>query len=260
MTIRFFVLILFLAVMAPLALSQQANLRAGQVRANPKDGLKYVWIPPGTFMMGCSPGDNECGGDENPAHQVTITKGFWIGQTPVTAGAYKRFAGATGRQMPDAPSFNSGWSDGNMPIVNVTWDDAQACCVWAGGRLPTEAEWEYAARGGSTEARYGPIDDIAWHTYNSGGQAHDVAQKHANGFGLYDVQGNVWEWVNDWYLPGYLQSPSLDPRGPGSGRMRVRRGGSWANDPQFVRVSTRGMSLPALGSDVAGFRCAGDVF
>ncbi len=79
---------------------------AGTVRENPKDGLKYVWIPPGTFMMGCSPGDNECQANEKPAHQVTITKGFWMGQTEVTVGAYKRFAGATGRQMPPEPNFN----------------------------------------------------------------------------------------------------------------------------------------------------------
>ena len=117
-----------------------------QVRENPKDGLKYVWIPPGTFMMGCSPGDNECHVSEKPSHRVTIPKGFWIGQTEVAVGAYKRFAAATGRQMPGAPSFNSGWADDMMPIVNVTWDDAREYCTWAGGRLLTEVEWEYSAR------------------------------------------------------------------------------------------------------------------
>jgi hypothetical protein len=97
-------------------------------------------------MMGCSPGDNECHVSEKPSHRVTITKGFWIGQTEVTVGAYKRFAAATGRQMPGAPSFNSGWADDMMPIVNVTWDDAREYCTWAGGRLLTEVEWEYSAR------------------------------------------------------------------------------------------------------------------
>ena len=109
----------------------------------------------GTFMMGCSPGDSECDAGERPAHQVTITKGFWMGQTDVTVAAYKRFAAATGKQMPAEPNYsgrplNPGWSDDAMPIVDVTWYEAQAYCGWAGGRLPTEAEWEYAARAGST--------------------------------------------------------------------------------------------------------------
>ena len=195
-------------------------------------------------MMGCSPGDNECYDDEKPPHQVTITKGFWLGQTEVTVGAYKRFAGATGRQMPPEPDFsgrplNPGWGDEAMPIVDVTWDDAQAYCSWAGGRLPTEAEWEYAARAGSTAARYGDLDEIAWYADNSGRQRldsariwnedqvnygkrlnengngmHEVGQKRANGFGLYDMLGNVWEWVNDWYDENYYQnSPSQDPQG-----------------------------------------------
>ena len=286
MRFRFFVLILFLGVVLPLALSQQASLSPGQARENPKDGLKYVWIPPGTFMMGCSPGDNECDGDEKPAHQVTITKGFWIGQTPVTVGAYKRFARATGRQMPKPPKFNGGWTNENMPIVFVDWNDAQAYCGWAGGRVPTEAEWEYAARGGSTAARYGPIDEVAWYADNSGRQrldgariwreegqinysqrlvengngTHDVAQKRANAFGLYDMLGNVCEWVNDRYDEHYHQnSPSQDPQGPGSGQYRVVRAGSWYNYSGYVRVSGRGATSPATWYDFIGFRCVREV-
>jgi formylglycine-generating enzyme required for sulfatase activity len=233
---------------------------AGAVRENPKDGLKYVWIPPGTFMMGCSPGDNECSGDEKPAHQVTITKGFWMSQTPVTVAAYKRFAGATGRQMPPTPSFNSGWTNENMPIVYVSWDDAQAYCGWAGGRLPTEAEWEYAARGGSTEARYGPIDEVAWYDQNSGGRTHDVAQKRPNGFGLYDMLGNVWDWVSDWYDEHYYQSsPVQDPTGPASGSARVLRGGSWYSGASYVRASTRVNYVPIFRLPDFGFRCGGEV-
>jgi len=230
----------------------------GTVRQNPKDGLKYVWIPPGTFIMGCSPGDTECAPEENPPHQVTITKGLWMGQTIVTVGAYKRFASATGRQMPKAPTFNSSWANDSMPIVNISWNDTTAFCGWAGGRLPTEAEWEHAARAGSTEARYGPLDEVAWHSFNSGGQTHPVAEKRANGFGLYDMLGNVWEWVNDWYDQNYYQhSPSQDPTGPSGGSLRVLRGASWYNTSRPIRVSYRGSEYPASRRfDNEGFRCA----
>jgi serine/threonine-protein kinase len=230
-------------------------------RVNPRDGLKYVWIPPGSFQMGCSPGDKECSEGEKPAHHVTITKGFWLGQTEVTVAAYRRFVGSTGVQMPPAPGFNVGWNNQDMPIVNVSWDDATAFCGWAGGRLPTEAEWEYAGRAGSTEARYGPIDEVAWYSNNSGQKTHEVAQKRANGFGLYDVLGNVLEWVNDWYDQNYYQnSPSQDPTGPASGQWRVLRGGSWLYDPWSVRVSLRYGYLPAFRNfSYVGFRCGGEV-
>jgi formylglycine-generating enzyme required for sulfatase activity len=234
---------------------------ARTVSENPKDGLKYGWIPPGTFVMGCSPGDSECGDEERPAHGVTITRGFWIGQTPVTVGAYKRFAEATGRQMPPAPSFNNGWRSENMPIVNVSWNDAQAYCGWIGGRLPTEAEWEYAARGGSTETRYGAIGEIAWYRDNSGNHSHDVAQKRANGFGLYDMLGNVGEWVNDWSDEQYYRSsPAKDPQGPASGPVHVLRGGGWGTLARYVRVSYRtGRFSPKFKLDDCGFRCRGEV-
>ena len=138
----------------------------GTVRVNPKDGLKYVWISPGSFQMGCSPGDNECADNEKPPHEVTLTKGFWVGQTEVTVGAYKRFVAGAGQQMPPAPAFNGNWENDLMPMVTVTWEDAFEYCAWAGGRLLTEAEWEYAARGGNTEARYGPLDEVAWYDGN----------------------------------------------------------------------------------------------
>lgn len=244
----------------------------GQVRENPKDRLKYVWIPPGTFMMGCSPGDNECQDAEKPSHQVSIRKGFWIGQTVVTVGAYKRFAGATGRQMPEDPAFNRGWVNDSMPIVNLIWQEARNYCTWAGGRLPTEAEWEYAARGGSTGARYGSIAEVAWYSENSRDQPHPVGEKRANGFGLYDMLGNVWEWVNDWYDQSYYQiSPSHDPTGPakgqvmdllgfGSGESHVLRGGSFVFAPNIVRVSIRNGVTPAFTDSGVGSRCGGEVF
>jgi formylglycine-generating enzyme required for sulfatase activity len=268
----------------------QRGVKKGEVRVNPNDGQKYVLIPPGTFMVGCSPGDTGCGDEEKPPHQVSITKGFWLGQTEVTVGAYKRFAAATGRKMPVEPNFsgrplNPGWSDEAMPIVDVTWDDAQAYCSWEGGRLPTEAEWEYAARAGSTAARYDDLDEIAWFADNSGRQRldstriwsedkanygnylnengngmHGVGQKRANGFGLFDMLGNVWEWVNDWYDESYYQNrPSQDPAGPTSGQQRVLRGGSCVGGPRDVRVSLRNRRNPGNGDFDLGFRCAGEV-
>jgi len=237
------------------------QVQPGPTRENPRDGLKYVWIPPGTFIMGCSPDDGECRANEKPAHRVTITKGFWMGQTEVTVAAYRRFTGSTGAQMPPPPDFNAGWHNQDMPITNVSWHDATAFCGWAGGRLPTEAEWEYAARAGSTEARYGPIDEVAWYRKNSGQKTHDVAQKRANAFGLYDMLGNVWEWVNDWYGEDYYSaSPERDPQGPDSAQVRVERGGSWPYDSGDDRASYRSANTPALGYHSSGFRCGGEVF
>jgi formylglycine-generating enzyme required for sulfatase activity len=227
---------------------------AGEVRENPIDGLHYVWIPPGTFTMGCSPRDSECRDNEKPAHEVTIERGFWLGQTPVTEGAYERFRKATGN---DAGTKSA---NADLPVVNVSWDDAKAYCEWAGMRLPTEAEWEYAARAGTTGSRYGELDAIAWYDKNSGSKVHAVRGKQPNAWGLYDMLGNVWEWVADWYDEKYYeQNASTDPTGPPSGPYRVLRGGAWGNYSRFARASDRNRSEPTNRVLNIGFRCGGEL-
>lgn len=223
------------------------GVRAGQTETNPTDALVYVWIPPGSFVMGCSPGDGDCARDERPNVQVTLGAGFWIGQTPVTQEAYQR---VTGR----SPGYFKGAA---FPADSMSWDEAQSYCQATGMRLPTEAEWEYAARAGSPANRYGDLDQIAWYGINSGDRTHDTMQKRPNAWGLYDMLGNVWEWTADWYGP-YPGGRVNDPRGPASGQIRVLRGGSWGNGPAFVRVSVRSGNEPENRSNVVGFRCAGN--
>jgi formylglycine-generating enzyme required for sulfatase activity len=224
-----------------------AAIAPGAKKVNPKDGLTYVWIPPGTFRMGCSPGDNECFDNEKPAHQVTITKGFWLGETPVTQQAWQRVTG----QNP------SNFKGPSLPIETVNWDEAKAYCVAIGGRLPTEAEWEYAARAGSTGARYGNLDEIAWYSGNSGSQTHEVRRKSPNAFGLFDMLGNVWQWTAGWY-GDYQPGAHSDPPGAASGQYRALRGGSWYNDSRLARVSYRGRYAPGDRLNVIGLRCVGE--
>jgi formylglycine-generating enzyme required for sulfatase activity len=220
---------------------------AGSKEVNPKDGLTYVWIPPGSFIMGCSPDDSECVEDEKPAHQVTITRGFWLGQTPVTQQAYQRVIG----QNP------SSFKGANLPVETVDWNEAEAYCTAIGGRLPTEAEWEYSARAGSTGARYGNLGEIAWYSENSGSQTHEVGHKQANAFGLYDMLGNVWQWVADWY-GHYPSGGQSDPSGSASGEYRAQRGSSWGGGSGGVRVSYRSSVIgPGSRSSDLGFRCVG---
>ncbi len=228
---------------------------AGQVAVNPQDGLEYVWIPPGSFEMGCGPGDEECQEDESPRHRVRISRGFWMGRTEVTVAAYERFATATGRRMPPTPNFDSDWSRTDHPVINVSWNDADAYCAWSGARLPTEAEWEYAARAGVAGDSYGELDAIAWHKKNTSGRTQPVAGKQANAWGLFDMLGNAPEWTADWYAAGYYaSSPTTDPRGPEEERARSVRGGSWKTHPDDMHLSMRDSSL--AGTRIHnGFRC-----
>ena len=225
-----------------------------QARKNSMDELVYVWIPPGKFTMGCSSGDRLCDPGEKPAHEVTITHGFWLGETEVTDVAYERFAKATGQKRYGASA------NPDLPVVNVNWYEANKYCEWAGMRLPTEAEWEYAARANVIGPRYGNPDAIAWYRANSAGKTHLVRRKQPNAWGLYDMLGNAWEWVADWYSDEYSQQQAdIDPVGPPSGEYRVMRGGCWANGLWGVRFSVRNHNDPTSRDNGFGFRCAGGV-
>jgi formylglycine-generating enzyme required for sulfatase activity len=219
-----------------------------------KDGLKYVWIGPGRFTMGCSPGDSACYDDEKPAHPVTISKGFWIGETPVTVAAWKRYALASGVVLPfkdDLGNSNLNGND-NTPVVSVRWDEAQAYCQWAGGlRLPTEAEWEYAARAGTTGVRYGDTEKIAME-----GSLQQVPSKDPNTWKLYNMLGSVEQWMSDWYDEKYYTSASVtDPPGASTGDTRALRGGFWNDNP---RVSSRFDNRIDLRYHIQGLRCVGE--
>lgn len=221
-----------------------------KTKVNPKDGSTYVWIPAGTFQMGCSPGDGECESEERPAHTVTISKGFWMGQTEVTQAAYRRVMGTN-------PSYVDG---DRLPVESVTWDEANAYCTAVGMRLPTEAEWEYAARAGSTTPRHGDLDGIAWYGRNSGNTTHEVGQKQPNRWKLYDMLGNVEEWAADWFDDNYYgRSASQDPPGPSAGADRVVRGGSYLIGSWSARASARDSGYPEIRDYNHGFRCIGEV-
>ena len=220
---------------------------------NPKDGQKYVWIRPGSFTMGCSAADNECKDDEKPAHRVEIPTGFWLGQTEVTNAAYRKAAPAKASKVT---------GDAALPIQGLSWPEAKAYCKSTGGRLPTEAEWEYAARGGTREAYYDVPSKIAWYAKNSGGLPHPVGMKEPNRFGLYDMLGNVSEWVLDRYYNKYdveadAVGPHIDQPLAGNASA-ISRGGFWDAELSSIRVSHRAELPKDEGVETAGLRCAND--
>ena len=248
----------------PSGVPASPELSAGTVRVNPIDKQEYSWIPPGTFQMGCVTEDYDCDDDELPRHEVTLTKGFWIGRTQVTAEAYLAFSAATGQALPKAPEFNREWTKKDHPIVRVRWADARGFCEWAGGRLPTEAEWEYSARGGREELKYPWGNTLSHENANYRGAGWQDAWEYTspvgsfrkNGYGLYDMAGNVWEWLADWYAPDYYSVSSEDnPAGAGGGLERVLVGGSFFNPPRVLRVSDRFKLVPHSYSYDIGFRC-----
>lgn len=231
--------------------------------------LELVWVEGGTFRMGCSEGDSECEDDEATAHQVTVD-GFWMGKHELTQRQWRAVM-STEPWLDAADCINLGneAAGAELPVYCVSWDDARDFLSQAGQglRLPTEAEWEHAARGGTEGPRYGALDEIAWFADNSGRLPLDGARlwieadmdefvyerrllkngnrprrvggKAPNRYGLHDMLGNVWEWCSDWY-GDYSSSSQRNPTGPSSGQFRVARGGSWADIATRFRASQRG--------------------
>ena len=217
-------------------------------KINAADGQVYVWIPPGSFAMGCSSGDNECAPDETPVHTVRIRAGFWLARTEVANAQYEK-------RMPKAGQLDRA-STGAHPAIGMTRVEAKDYCAKIGGRLPTEAEWEYAARAGSRERYYDTLSQIAWFEGNSDDQPHPVGQKAANAYGLHDMLGNVYEWVLDRYYNKYDDTTDdvEEPLPPNASA--VTRGGAWHSEARNLRVSNR-EDVPRDYADLdTGFRCA----
>jgi formylglycine-generating enzyme required for sulfatase activity len=213
-------------------------------------------VEAGTFTMGATSEMKKPYAYEKPAHQVTLTNNYYLGKTEVTQALWKAVMGSN-------PSYFKG---DNRPVEGVSWDDCQEfisklnAATGKHFRLPTEAEWEFAARGGNNSRHYqysgsNNINDVAWYDGNSGNTTHDVASKQPNELGIYDMSGNVWEWCNDWY-GDYSSSSQTNPTGPNSGSCRVERGGSWHGSAWFCRSSIRYRDTPYFGRDTRGFRLA----
>ena len=244
--------------------------QSGERRVHPQDGLDYVWVAPGDFMMGRVPGDDvpqERYTVEKPRHPVRLTRGFWLSRGPVTVRAYGYFADKRKIAMPRPTINNPNWVNQDHPVVNVNWMQAREYCAWIGGRLPTEAQWEYAGRGGlETIYSWGNECRLEMANYNDnpkwGGRGTSpVGSFPENGFGLVDMCGNVWEWVSDWYDPeAYARRPAAQPTVDPEvfvNKMdrRVVRGGSWQSIPEEIRLSLRGFQTPAAAIEDFGFRC-----
>jgi formylglycine-generating enzyme required for sulfatase activity len=238
------------------------------IPTNKTDHEEYVLIHKGTFKMGCVPSDTKCKPEEKPQHEVTLSKDFWMGRNEVQVSSFKHFLDMTKKKMPfSAPlqDFDH-WKVGSLPMVRVTWQWSSDYCKWAGGRLPTEAEWEYAARAGGVNEIYPLNNENSRDKANfSGTQGNDtypgvapVRQFEPNNFKLFDMAGNVWEWVADWYGP-YADAPAEDPKGPPTGKERIFRGGSYESPWQEnLRLSLRLHQGKDYEDWRTGFRCVLD--
>jgi formylglycine-generating enzyme required for sulfatase activity len=239
-----------------------------------KDGARMILVPAGSFPMGVPKGDRDGGRDEYPRHEVALGH-YYIDIYEVTHGRYAEFVKATGHRTPENPKYpkRTLWNDrlsdslAERPVINVDWHDADAYCRWAGKRLPTEAEWEKAARG--TDDRrfpWGNVEPTHKHlNFNQQWQGEKTLmpvgsyEAGKSPFGAYDMAGNVWEWVADWYDPLYYEkSPAANPKGPDTGTYKVLRSSGWSVETPLVRLFTRVKSDPTNRNDSTGFRCAAD--
>ncbi len=272
------IIICFLSVAA---FAQKKGAAPGKAvkHVAPIDTSRFVLVEGGTYNMGT---DKTVEPVEGPVHQVSV-KSFWLAKTEVTFNDYDKFCAETKRDT----MGSRGWGRGRQPAIWVSWNDAIAYCNWLSGkeklskcylvdstggvkyldtakgyRLPTEAEWEYAARGGNktngyTYAGSNNIEDGTWYNVNAGGRTHPVASKAANELGLYDMTGNVWEWCWDIYDGSYYRnSPADNPAGPEKGPYRVMRGGAFYNNLNYARVFTRQNSYVVFRAESVGFRIA----
>ena len=233
-------------------LLRKGGEKAGDRVVKTINGVEFVfrWAPADTFMMG-SPYSEDDRSDDEEQHQVMLTNGFWMMETEVTQKQWKAIMG-------DNPSkFKS--SD-NLPVETVSWDKCQEFCKKCADlglpvQLPTEAQWEYACRAGTTGAYAGDLDEMAWYSSNSGSKTHSVGTKKPNAWGLYDMHGNVIEWCADWY-GGYSSDSVTAPMEPSDGDRRIIRGGSWEDSDWKCRSANRDSNVPHYCNNYLGFRCA----
>jgi len=213
----------------------------GETTTDRRSGIELAYIPAGTFVMG-SPTSEVGRWDDELPREVTLTRPFFIGTTEVTNAQYLRFVEASGHPLPDYwddPLFN----EPDKPVVGVRWEEAAAFAEWVGMALPTEAQWEYAARAGTATVYWSgdaeaDLARVGWYEGNSEDHPNRVGELPANAWGLHDVHGNAWEWVADWYGE-YVPGPQVDPTGPEAGQFRVRRGGFWGYDASDARAARR---------------------
>lgn len=258
-----------------IALLLSATAAAIPATAKPPPEFDLVRVAPGTFTMGtadldavrfeATEPDKLQIDDETPAREVSITRAFWLTRTEVTQAQWLAI-------MDTKPGPDSHWNRPDwerLPVVSVSWDDTQAFIRTLNAlpgnwryRLPTEAEWEFAARAGSDGLRPMPLESLAghaWYIANSGDEPQPVGTRMANAWGFYDLLGNAWEWVADRYAPDtYRVASQADPAGPSTGGKRVRRGGSYHCPSHLVRPGYRAADAPDTRYSVLGFRLAAD--